>query len=89
MQSLLSCVVLNTTEMQTQKEACEEMTRGMPRCSKYEWRHNRDKREREKKIVGFCTDFGFCPVGSCSAGGFLPPIPGEIYPKELADSFSV
>ena len=23
--------------------------------------------------VGFCTDFGFCPVGSCSAGGLLPP----------------
>ena len=32
-QTLLSCVVLNTTERQSPIEACEEMMRGMPRCS--------------------------------------------------------
>ena len=32
-QTLLSCVVLNTTERHTPMEACEEMMRGMPRCS--------------------------------------------------------
>ena len=41
-QSLPSCVVLNTTEMQTRVEVCEEMMRGMPRCSKQEWRHKRE-----------------------------------------------
>ena len=35
-QTLLSCVVLNTTERQSPMEACEEMMRGMPRCSWYE-----------------------------------------------------
>ena len=35
-QTLLSCVVLNTTERQTPMEACEEIMRGMLRCSKYE-----------------------------------------------------
>ena len=31
------------------------------------------ERERKKiKSVGFCADFGFCPVGSCSAGGPYP-----------------
>ena len=41
-QSLPFCVMLNTTEMQTRMEVCEEMMRGMSRCSKQEWRHNRD-----------------------------------------------
>ena len=33
-QALPSRVVLNTTERQTPMEVSEEMTRGMPRCSK-------------------------------------------------------
>ena len=47
-QTLPSRVVLNMTLRQTPMETCEEMMRGMPMCSKYEWRHNRDKREGNK-----------------------------------------
>ena len=46
--TLPSSVVLNMTLRQTPMETCEEMMRGMPMCSKYEWRHNRDKREGNK-----------------------------------------
>ena len=73
-QTRLSCVVLNTTERQTPMEACEEIMRGMPTCGKYEWRHNRDKRERKKNSRWvLVAGVGFCPVGSCSDGGLLPP----------------
>ena len=70
-------MVLNATEMQTQMEVCEEMMRGVPTCSKQEWRHKRDFTKRKKKWVGFCTDFDFCPVGAWSAGGLLPPYPAK------------
>ena len=33
----------------------------------------KEKTTTKNWSVGFCTDFGFCPVGSCSAGGLLPP----------------
>ena len=68
-------MVLNTTEMQTQMEVCEEMMRGMPRCSKQEWRHQRDFFKKQE--VGFCTDFDFCPVGPWPAGELLPPYPAK------------
>ena len=49
MQSLPSCMVWNTIEMQTQMEVCENMMRGMPRCSKQEWRQKRDTKKAKKK----------------------------------------
>ena len=45
-------------------EECEVVMRGMPECSEHEWRHKGEN-------VG-CPDFGFCPVGSCSACGLFP-----------------
>ena len=71
--------MLNTTERQI---AIEVMMDGMPKCSEHEWRH------KEEKWVGFCPDFGFCPVGSCSAGGFCPQTRPSIY-KVKTDSFSI
>ena len=78
-QTLSSCVVLNTTERQIAMEMCEVMMRGVLKCSKHEWRL---KGEGRGMSVGFCTDFGFFPVGSCSAGGILscrllPPYPAK------------
>ena len=89
-QTLLSCVVLNTTESQIPMEVCEEIMRGMPRCSKYKWRHNRDKREREKKIVGgLLYRFRFLSGGLMFGRWAVAPIPGQIYSKETTDSFFV
>ena len=38
-----SCVPLNTTERRIAMEESEEMMRGMPKCSKHEWRQKRGK----------------------------------------------
>ena len=40
---------------------------GMPKGSKHEWRH----KGGGGVSVAFCPDFGFCPMGSCSAGRLL------------------
>ena len=69
-------------------EVGEEMMRGMPTCSKHEWQ----PKGRRKKIGGLFSDYGFCPVGSCSvdgllSGGLLSPLPGQEYPKEKMTHF--
>ena len=51
-QTLLFCVMLNTTARQISMEVCEEMIRGMPKCSKHEWR-----RKKRKNVDGLLSGF--------------------------------
>ena len=50
------------------------MMRGMPKCSKHEWRYKKRGEGawgRKNKSVGFCLDFGFSTLGLPSTGGLL------------------
>ena len=84
-QSLPLCVVLNRTEMQTLMEVCEEMMRGMPRCSDQEWRHKRDW--KKEKVGGLLYGFRLLSCGLMAGRWAFAPKPGQIYPRETTDSF--
>ena len=86
-QSLASCAVLNTTEMKTQMEFCEEMMRGIPRCSKQEWRQK--KRLKSKTVGGLLYGFRLLSCGFMAGRWAFAPIPSQIHPRETTDSFSV
>ena len=72
-QSRPSCVMLNSTEKQTSMEVCEETTRGVPRCGKYGWQH-------EKIILKsqLLSGFRFLSVGLMFGRWALSPTPGKL-----------
>ena len=61
----------------------------MPRCRKYEWRHNRHKRGGRKNVGGLLYGFRFLSGGLMFGRWAFALIPGQMYPKETTDSFSV
>ena len=82
--------MLNTTERQILTEVCEEMMRGMPKCSKHEWRHK--EREREKNVGGLLSRIRLLSSGlMVGQWAFVRwafvPLPGQIYSKEKLTNF--
>ena len=83
-QTLSSCVMLNTAERQSAMQESEEVRRGMPKCSKHEWRHGGGG----EGVGGLFPYIGFCLVGSCSVGWLLCPYPAR-YIQSKTDSFFI
>ena len=64
-------------------EVCEEMIRGMPKCSKHERRH------KGEKVGGLLSEFQFLSGGLTIGWWAFVPLPGQVYSnKTLTHSVS-